>query len=431
MLKGVPQPRADELTERARGWQNPRLPIELRVANRALAPFAGRLWPLDAKALKAKARARTGLTDFGDLAPLDEPLELLCGSITELAELHPFGRLSVHTAILSALVNRLRLEDLAKRRPEAFERPVEAPIIIAGLVRSGTSFLQRLMSQDPELRSIPFWEVLNPLPIGDAAAPVPDPDPRIKAGARAIAYMNRASPEMITMHEMENESAEEELVLLAMGFSSMLYEATVPMLPGYMPWYTGTDHTAGYAYLRRVLQGMAWIRPTGRRWLLKSPQHMEQFGPITTVFPDATLVQTHRDPVRSVLSTGSMLAYSYRQSYYHPNPHLVGRQAIVMTERLLRAAVRDRDPGDERFVDVMFAELNADPLGTVRRIYDRAGAELTPEAERRMTEWLPRHARGRHGAHTYSAADLAVDPDELRERFAFYYERFGVPHEPL
>ncbi|MEO3809303.1 sulfotransferase [Sphaerisporangium sp. B11E5] len=431
MHKGVPQPRTDELTERAREWQNPWLPLELRVANRVLAPFATRLWPFDADDLKAKARKRTGLTDFGDLAPLDEPLGLLCRGMNEVTQFHPFGRLAMHRMLLSALVNRLRLEDLAKRRPEAFEKPVEAPIIIAGLVRSGTSFLQRLMARDPGLRSIPFWEMVNPLPFGDAAAPVPDPDPRVKAGARMISYVHRSSPEMVKMHEMENEAPEEELGILAMGFCSMVFEATAPMVPGYMPWYTGTDHTAGYAYLRRVLQAMAWIRPTGNRWLLKSPQHMEQFGPLTTVFPDATVVQTHRDPVRSVLSTGSLLAYSYRQSYAHPNPHLVGRQAVIMTERLLRAAVRDRDPADERFVDVKFAELNADPIGTVRRIHARAGAELTPEAERRLKEWLPQNARGKHGEHVYDAADLALDPDELRERFAFYYEHFDVPHEPL
>ncbi|GAA1264477.1 sulfotransferase [Sphaerisporangium rubeum] len=431
MYKGVPQPRTEELTERARDWQNPRLPIELRTANLVLRPFGSRLWRFDPEVLKAKARKRTGLTDFGDLAPLDEPLELLCRGVNEVTEFHPFGRLSMYSTILSALSNRLRLEDLAKRRPEAFEQPVEGPIVVAGLVRSGTSFLQRLMAEDPGLRFIPFWEMVNPLPFGDAAEPVPDPDPRIAAGARIIRYMHRSSPEMVKMHEMDNEAAEEELGILAMGFCSMQFEATAPMLPDYMKWYTGTDHTAGYAYLRRVLQAMAWIRPTGRRWLLKSPQHMEQFKPLTAAFPDATVVQTHRDPVRSVLSTGSLLAYSYRQAYAHPNPHLVGRQAVIMTERLLRGAVRDRDPADDRFVDVKFAELNADPIGTVRRIYDRAGAELTPEAERRLKEWLPKNARGKHGEHVYTAADLGLDPDELRERFAFYYEHFDVPHESL
>lgn len=430
MLKGTSQPRQEELTERARGWQNPRLPAALRVANRVLGPFGSRLWPLTAEALKAKACRKTGLSDFGERAPLDEPLRLLCRSLDEEAEFNAFGRLSAHTAILNTLVNRLRMEDLARRRPEVFERPVDAPIFIVGLQRSGTTFLQRLLAQDPELRSIPFWEVMNPLPIGDVEAPVPDPDPRVKAGAQMISFIHRTSPELVKMHEMRNDAPDEELVLLAMGFSSMLFETFSP-LPGYLPWYTAADHTPGYAYLRRTLQAMDWVRPAGSRWLLKSPQHLEQFGPLTTVFPDATLVQTHRDPVRSIVSLGAMMAYALRQNYDHPNPHLIGRQATAITERLLRAAVRDRSAEDGRFVDVQFKELNEDPLGVVHAIYARAGAKPSPEAERRMRAWLATNERGRHGTHDYTAADLALNADELRDRFAFYYDRFGVPPEDV
>jgi hypothetical protein len=429
MGKGLPPAARRALTERAREYHDPVLPTAIRLAIRVLGPFAPRLWPLSAAALKAKARARTGLTDFGTLAPLDEPLDLLCRSL-DGAGFHAIGRLSAHTALLNSLVNRLRLEDLARRRPEVFERPVTAPLFIVGLQRSGTTFLQRLLAQDPGLRSIPFWEVMNPLPMGDVEAPLPRPDPRIAAGARMISFIHRMSPELVKMHEMENQAPDEELILLQMGFASMLFE-TMADIEDYLPWYTGTDHTTGYAYLKRVLQAMDWIRPAGERWLLKSPQHLEQFGPLVSIFPDGTFVQTHRDPVSSVLSLAGMMAYARRQNVRHPDPHAIGRQVADMTERLLRAAVRDRDPGDGRFVDVHFAELVSDPLAIVRRVYAAAERELTPEAEERMRAWLSANRRGRHGRHEYAAADVGLSVAELRDRFAFYYERFEVPAEDV
>ncbi|GAA0969285.1 sulfotransferase [Acrocarpospora macrocephala] len=420
MLKGIPRPRRADLTERALAFQNPRLPIPLRVAARL--PFARMWWPLDASALKAKARRRTRLTDFGELAPLDVPLELLCRTLDEDAELHALGRLSTHYALLVALSNRLRLEDLARRRPQVFERPVTGPIVIAGLPRSGTTFLHRLLARDPGLRSIPFWEALNPMPF---AEPIQAPDPRIKAGARVLKFIRWNAPEA---QDRQNEAPEEEVMPLAMGFSSMFFE-TISPLPGYLPWYVTTDHTAGYVYLRRALQAMQWIRPAGERWLLKSPQHLEQFGPLTAAFPDGTFVQTHRDPIRSVLSLSATMSYASRQNYHHPDPHLIGRHVTDLTERLLRASVRDRARADRRFVDVHFAQLNADPMATVRRIYAATGTELTEETERLMTVWYPRHRRGRHGVHSYDAADFGLSVPALRERFAFYYDHFGVPRE--
>ncbi|GIH27478.1 putative sulfotransferase [Acrocarpospora phusangensis] len=422
MLKGIPQPRRADLTARALAFQNPRLPIPLRVVSRL--PFARVLWPLDAAALKAKARRRTRLRDFGGLAPLDEPLGLLCRALEEDAQMHALGRWNVHSALLSALSHRLRLEDLARRRPHVFERPVPPPTVIAGLPGSGATFLQRLLARDPATRWIPFWESVNPLP---PATPVPAPDPRVKAGARMLSFLQWSCPETIKMFELENESACEETMPLAMGFAATFLEMCP--LPGYLPWHAATDHTAGYAYLRRTLQAMQWGRPEGERWLLRSSQHLAQFGPLTAAFPDGTVVQTHRDPVGSVLALSAMLSYAFRQNFRHPNPHLIGHYVTEQTERLLRAAIRDRSPVDRRFVDVHFAQLNADPMGTVRRIYAAAGAELSEETERLMTVWYPRHRRGRHGVHSYEPADFGLSVPALRERFTFYYDHFAVPRE--
>jgi hypothetical protein len=433
MLKGVSLPQPASLTERAREFTRPRLPAALHAANRLLAPLAPRLWPIEPEALKRKARERTGLDDFGSDAPLDEPLDILCRSLRDEVELTPIGCLSVHTQLVNNLANRLRLEDVARRQPATFAVPVRAPVFIAGLPRSGTTHLQRLMACDPAWRTAPFWEVMNPLPPGDPTRPVPagvadEPDPRIKVGARALKFVYWSSPDLVFMHEMDNALADEEIPILAISHASSLYEC-MAMVPAYVRWYTAADHTSGYRYFRRFLQAMQRVRPAADggpgRWLLKAPSHLELLRPLHAVFPDATVVQTHRDPVVSVISLSSMIAYGVRASVHRPDPHLVGRFAADFVERLLRAAVRDRADAEERYVDVYFDRLTADPMRELQRVYDAAGTELPADAEKSMLEWLDGPAR-RKGAHRYDPADFALDTGALRERFAFYYERFDV-----
>ena len=428
MLNGVPLPPRESLTDRGREFTYPKKPRLMRVANTALAPVAGRLWRLEPQALKAKARKVTGLSDFGDDAPLDEPLEILCRSLAEDTQINPMGRLSVYFVLLRNLINRLRLEDFAKRHPEVFERPVQPPIVVIGMPRSGTTFLQRLIAQDPGIRSLPFWELFNPLPPGNLDEPVPDPDPRIAEGAKALRFTYWRAPDLRFIHEMENETPDEEIPLLSMGFAAPLFEY-MALVPQFVEWYLGVDHTDGYRYFHRLLQAMQHLRPAGERFVLKSPSHLEMLKPLLTAFPDATVVQTHRDPVTSVISLSSLVTYGQRANFNHPNPHLVGRLYADFVERLLRASVTDRPENDPRFVDVHFRPLIADPLAQLRRVYDTAGLNLTEPVRQRMLAWIDRDDEQRV-RHDYSAADFGLDVERLRERFAFYYERFDVPKEP-
>jgi hypothetical protein len=441
MLRRVPLPEPEALTGRAHQFANPRLPRPLSAANRLLEPVAEKLWPLDPKTLKRKARARTGLVDFGVGAPLDEPLRILCRSLSEEVQLTPVGRMSVQAQLMGNLTHRLRLEALAQVRPEVFAAPVHAPVFIVGMPRSGTTFLQRLMARDAGWRTAPFWEALNPMPAGDSAALAARttggaptgagavPDPRIRTGAMALKFVYWSAPDLLHMHEMDNTLPDEEIPILAISHASSLYEC-MALVPEYVRWYTSTDHTPGYRYFRRFLQAMQWVRPGGPRWLLKAPSHLEMLRPLHAVFPDATIVQTHRDPVSSVVSLASMITYGVRANFRHPNPHLIGRFAADFVERLLRAAVRDRPAAEERYVDVYYRQLTSDPLREVERVYDAAGEPLTAEAEKSMVEWLHDGAQPK-GVHRYDAADFALEVGELRERFAFYYERFDVPRDPI
>jgi Sulfotransferase family len=382
---------------------------------------------LDPQALLALARAQTGLQDFGD-GPLHEPLRRLCDSLQHEVALSEAGRHGAHRRLHSLLVTRLRLQSLWQRRPEILELPVTAPWFIVGLPRSGTTFLQRLLASDPGLRSAPLWELMNPLPLGEIEAAQPQPDPRIALAEQALAALHRAAPELQAMHEMEAEAPDEELNLLALGFCSMGFEFSFGV-PSYVQWYAQQDHRSGYRLFRKVLQTLQWLRG-GHRWLLKAPSHMEQLAPLLEVFPDATVIQTHRDAVTATVSLASLTCHGARNYFDPPDPQRIGSAMSAAVERLLHAIVLDRATGDRRFVDLHFAALMADPFEAVRGLYAHAGRAFTAEAEQAMRRWQAGHRRGRHGEHAYAARDYGIDPVERHAALAFYHRRFGVPLDP-
>ncbi|WKX70708.1 sulfotransferase [Streptomyces sp. XD-27] len=365
--------------------------------------------------------------DFGDEAPLDEPLAVLCESLNHELRLSPNGRFVLQSQLAGSLANRLRLVDLMARRPEVFRAPVARPLFVAGIPRTGTTFVQKLLSQDPHWRTLPLWETRHPLPDGDLTAPPPDPDPRIDRSRRELRMVHRLLPEQAAMHELVHDEPEEEYPLLAGGHCSSMYENAV-LVPAYTRWFTGADHRGGYRLFRRYLQFMQWSRPQGERWALKTPGHLEMLVPLLDTFEDATVVHTHRDPVTSVVSLSNMLSYDARTYFDHPDPHLIGRCAADFTERLLRAAIRDRKVAGDRLVDVFFRELISDPVRELRRVYEVADRELDAGTERAMRGFAEAQGR-RAGRHRYAAEDFALSVPELRERFAFYYDFFDLTPE--
>jgi len=426
MLRGIPVPPRSELTARAVQFAYPAASAAV-LHGLGVEHDAAEQWPLDPRRLMEEACRQTGLADFGE-EPLREPLRVLCESLEHEMMLSAAGRRSAHARLLGILVTRLRLEDLWKRRPEILELAVPSPWFIVGLPRSGTTFLHRLLAQDAGLRSAPFWELMNPLPLGEIDAPPPQPDPRIALAEQALSALHQAAPELVRMHEMQAEAPDEELGLLALGFCSMGFEFSFTV-PSYVRYYASQDHTAGYRYFRRVLQTLQWLRG-GSRWVLKAPSHMEQLKPLLTVFPDATIIQTHRDAVTATVSLASLTCYGVRYYFDHPNPLVMGRSLSAAVERLLRGIDRDRAADDPRFFDVQFLDLMADPIAMVRRVYAASGREFTASAEQGMRDWMAANQRAKHGAHEYSAGDFGIDVDERRQALRFYHERFGVPTDP-
>ena len=376
--------------------------------------------------LKAAIEQSGGLDDFGDDPSFEERLDVLCRALRDEAGLSDAGVGATHAQLVGHLVNRLRVEDLLRRHPEIDDVEISRPIVVCGLQRTGTTHLHNLMSSDPALRSLPYWESLEPvLAPADAGA---DPDPRLERAAMSVGLVDAAMPEFKRMHEMTVDHVHEEIQLLGNDVSGMLVETIAPM-PTWRDHYLARDQTPTYEYLKRTLKVLTWLRG-GTRWLLKSPQHIEQFVPLSTVFPDATFVVTHRDPVAVTLSTATMLAYSARMRMDPVDPVHIGRYWADRTERMLRACVRDRDvlPAD-RTIDVRFHEFMADDVAMVERIYEVAGQPFDDGVRRAMERFMADHERGRHGGVVYDAADFGLDEDERYEALRFYIDRFHVAVE--
>jgi hypothetical protein len=403
---------------------SPRFPDEVRPVLEFMAGMASDM-SLEPEALMATAAAEVRLDDFGD-PTFRERLDVLCRAFRAEAGLSPVGVVSSGGLLIQLLKNRLLIEDLVARHPEILQVRIERPIIICGLPRTGTTHLHNLMSSDPNLRSLPYWESLEPvLPESEQA----EPDPRLARTEQALWFVNTAMPEFKRMHEMTIEHAHEEIQLLAIDFSSMLFETTAPM-PTWHDYYRSTDQTPVYAYLRKVLQVLQWLRG-GTRWVLKSPQHIEQFGPLVATFPDATFVVTHRDPVSVTASTTTMLAYSARLSHERVDPVRIGRYWADRLQEMLRACVRDRDLlPDEQTIDVRFDEFMADDLAMVERIYSIASQPMTSDVRRAMDDFMASHPRGRYGAVLYDVGELGLDRGRLSEDLRFYVDRFEVAREP-
>ena len=394
-------------------------------AIRAMMAEAGAALSLQPQELMAAAAHEAGLSDFG---PTDfvERLDVLCRAMRTEAGLNEVGIMGQHALLTGLLRNRLLLEELVRRHPEVLDVEISRPIVICGLPRTGTTHLHNLMSADAGLRCLPYWESLEPVPPGAVRAG--EPDTRRARTEQSLGFLEMAMPYFKRMHEMTVDHVHEEIQLLAIDISTMLFETLAPM-PTWRDHYLARDQRPSYAYLKKILQAMQWLRG-GTRWVLKSPQHLEQLPALHHTFPDATFVLTHRDPVSVTASMCTMLAYGARMSRDHVDVAGLGRYWADRLELMLRACVRDRDvlPAD-RSIDVRFDEFMADDVAMVERIYALAGQPMTDAVRAAMAGFMAEHPRGRHGAVNYDLAALGLDRAERRRALAFYVERFAVAEE--
>ncbi len=414
-MSGAPAIRIDDLRE-------PRLTPAQRAG---LAYGEGQPVTLSVDAVLEAAAERTGLSDFG---PEDfrERLALWLDEVDRDPERTGLGRLTLFNDCVRHASNRLRIGALLAEHPEIRRVAIERPIIVVGLPRSGTTHLVNLIAADRRLRSLPLWESQEPVPDPREHAGADDVDPRWARSARAWDMLRANAPLLAAMHPMSPDHIHEELELMLPDFSSYNQE-WVARVPRWRDYYLAHDQRPHYAYLKTVLQILQWRSPR-ERWVLKSPQHLEQLGPLLDTFPDATVVVTHRDPVSVIQSAATMLSYGARMNYRTTRPEWYLDYWSDRIRRLLEASLRDRARlPEKRTVDVLFHEFMADDLTTVERIYDVAGLPMSDAARAEIAAYLRAHPRGAEGRVVYDLrADFGADPAAVREPFAFYLERFPV-----
>jgi hypothetical protein len=378
--------------------------------------------------LVAAACAQTGFDDFGDDG-WQPGLQVLLDGLVNEARLSVIGVEVAYADLIRALSNRLGVIDWRKKHPDVAAEQITRPIVIVGQPRTGTTILYDLLTQDPELRAPLTWEV-------DEPCPVPQPetyhdDPRIAQIQSNIELSEQIIPGFLKFHPMGALVGQECVRITGGEFTSMIYSVQY-RLPGYYRWLLyDAEYAGAYRYHRMFLQHLQ--SGVHGQWLLKSPAHLWQLDALLAEYPDALIVQNHRDPLNVISSIAALTHHLRRMS---TDESTVAECAAQSYEEIIVGLEREmalRDSGvvpDDRIIDVKFTDFMNDPWATIGGIYQALGRELRPETEQRMRDFLAAHpSDGGHGRYTWS--DTALNADEVRERVRPYQDRYAIPTEEL
>ena len=390
---------------------------------------------LDAAEMLATARASTGLDDLGEdeWPGWTDTYRRLVTAIDEEADLHALGRMLTRAEVLKVLQTWLRLRQHWSARPAISAAPIDAPLFVVGPPRTGTTILLELLALDPQLRAPFAWEALHPLP-GEG-----DPERRRELSEPEQELWADIHPEFMTMHELASDLPCECVHFLMYDFAgpywTMLYDT-----PSFTGWQLENLDTLGRVYRlhRRMLQTFQHDRPDGaagappRRWLLKSPGHLSTLAALFAEYPDARVIHTHRDPRRFIASLVSLLAVLRFMRSERDTRTTLGPLMEMTYQLFLEQVIAQRDDGtvpNEQIVDTHFLELMSDPVAMLHRVYDQLGYDWPKGHDRAITAYLAAKPKAKHGAHSYSFADLGLDEDHVRATFAPYVAHYGITEE--
>ena len=370
-----------------------------------------------AESLIYRALKRAGRSNFSDLSFV-QPLNLLLKAYAEEADLSFFGRHATYGDLERCLTNLLRLDQAEEEDPGIRSRVIRKPVFITGMPRSASSFLHEVLALDPDNIVPRLWQLIYPYPT-QSVLPW---DLRKTWVALQLRLFHCVAPELDRMHHLGPDEPQECTDITAQIFQSLRFENT-HHIPSYQAWIDRHGHTQAFQFHRRFLQHLDAQTP-GRRWVLKSPDHVFALDAILAAYPDAVIVFLHRDPL-SVISSCAKLSEQLRRPFTnHLDPHEVGQQ---VSGRLAEAADHMVDAAGHlpQILHMQYREVVADPMAAVRTLYRHCGFELGKAGERRMTAFLekPRH----RAARRYDFARFGLDPAALRDRFARYVRYFAVP----
>lgn len=381
---------------------------------------------MDVDQLIEQAVERVGSSDFGPDG-WREPLEVLVKSMNTEASLNEMGEAVTAYRITEHLVARLEIEQCFAEHPEIADEVIERPVFGLGLPRTGSTALSFLMALDDNHRSLRTWEAGKPCPPPETARQ--HTDPRIAQADAEISVVKTMFPDFVGMLPTSATGPQECLLLMALDFRTQMFEATA-RIPTYSDYLASCDLSTTYAYHRRVLQLLQWrCGPTG--WWLKTPAHMQHITELNAVYPDAQFVMTHRDITKVLPSVCALMSALSSPMTDDPDPEYFGRLTTGQWEQSLQRLLAFRDAGNEdRFHDVLFTDIQADPVEAVRGLYASLGEQLRPETEALMHDWWQRESSERAGQRRYDAAAFGLDLSDLAQRFAFYSDRFALTDAP-
>ncbi|MFY7066528.1 sulfotransferase family protein [Nocardiopsis changdeensis] len=386
----------------------------LEPVNALLAPFEGRSGDggsFDA-ALRA-ASSRSGLPRLPD-EPFLSDLKVLHDAWQTSPDLTPVGRFALRSEIRRRLETRLRMLHLLDARPEVAAETVDRPVFITGLPRTGTTFGHGLLARHVRGRAPMLWELLSPVPdTGRPGERTVGRRERLASARTQIRGMNALGPGFATIHPMHPMEPEECVFLLPHGLNN---HVRAPV-PGYRAWLERRDATPDYVYLKQQLQALQWGRPA-RRWVLKSPLHLPNLDVLLSVFPDAVVVLTDRDPARAMPSWASLTEAGMRLHCRGVDPRRIGREWLDIWARAAeRARAVRRGSAPERFLDLPYDELTSDPLGAAERVWRSLGEEFDADSRARTLAYTRRDRRRNPGGHRYGLDRYGLTAGEMRAAF--------------
>jgi hypothetical protein len=380
---------------------------------------------LDTERRIAAAVAEAGVDDFGD-PDFAAKLDAYLGAVRQEAEIDPVEGLGLQMLIHGVLVNRLRYHADLRAHPEIADEQVDDPIVITGLFRSGTTKLQRMMSADPGVQALTFWRILNPAPL--PGAPTGAADPRIAIARRFTDMLASSNPDYMAAHAWLADEPDEDSLLLWLTFEH-LAAASVGFIPSF--WKLAQERPQGpnYDYLAGLLRYLQWQDGgrRGRPWVLKSPTHIGNVRPVVEAFPRATLVICHRDPTVVVASFARLFQifwglFGNKADLSKVGPPMLDLWAGQMCQGLQQRAELGDDP---RILDVRYDDIVADSLGVIRRVYERHGQPITPEAEKAVLSWEAANPQHKFGRHEYTLEACGLTADQVSRAFAPYLQWYA------
>lgn len=378
---------------------------------------------LVADQLIEKARAVTGLERF-DSDSFREGLEVLLGDLNNNERVDAAHERLVGD-LVRALANRLKTTDYLDKHPELLQRPIEKPVFVFGIPRTGTTLLSNLLAADPARRSPLTWEIDDPVPPATSATLTSDP--RALARLEMERRILEAHPEAGKYYRSSAIYPNECVFFMAQDFKTLMWESKGKCL-GYRDWLLQTDMTSAYRYHMRFLQVLQAEAPG--TWNLKMPSHALWLDTLLSVYPDARLVWTHRDPLTATGSFCSLISMSHRSLTGTVDGEWIGEncayQARLHAERIMD--FRDRH-GEDRIIDVHYADLMRDPIATLRELYRALGDDFTDAARAGMQAWLDDNPQNKFGRHEYQLAQFGFSPDTVKPLFERYLSRYSVESE--